>query len=48
VKSRAQEKSTTGGAPAFTIMMAAQREEYRSRLPDKLEKDSLTRKDCLQ
>ncbi|XP_065883057.1 uncharacterized protein [Dysidea avara] len=48
VKSKAtQVKSTSSSVSAFAIMMAAQREECRGRLPDKLEKDTLTRKEKL-
>ena len=40
-------KSTSSSVSAFTIMMAAQKEACCARLPDKLEKNSLTRKDKL-
>ena len=36
---------STSPVSAFTIIMAAQKELSRERLPDRLEKDSLTRKE---
>ena len=44
VRSRAQVKRSST-VSAFTIMMAAQREVCHARLPDKLDKNNLTRKD---
>ena len=46
VKSRAQVKSSST-VSTFTIMMAALRKACHARLSDKLDKDSLTRKDHL-
>jgi len=40
-------RSSRSNVSAFTIMMAVQREQCRARLPDKLDKDTLTLKEKL-